>query len=352
MVSTNSESKTADMPAAVNARPRVLVTGATGRIGRHVVSELLQRRYRVRALTSKPIETVTRFEDNLEWRQFDWHHSLSFEPLVEGCDIVLHLGAELHRIENMQRSNVDVVRALARASEQAGVKFFCYTSSVAVYGSSLNAVVTEDSPVLTCDRDVKGEFFADENLRAYGRTKLAGERAIHEEAKRGTYIILRPTVVVDVPDLMELCSWSYLKKAVAGYRRSHQIYVLDVVHAILWFMDEHLAKNRNGCSVDVYNLSNDDFANNTYAHFFHEAFRRTSDRRFNSIELPSIFDRIRNAVRFGILPRRHLLGAMFFSPEKLYSTGYRHRYGVKELHERAINALASEQDSSEQNKSS
>ena len=41
-----------------NAQTRVLVTGATGKIGRHVVDELLARGYQVRALTSKRIAKV------------------------------------------------------------------------------------------------------------------------------------------------------------------------------------------------------------------------------------------------------------------------------------------------------
>jgi thioester reductase-like protein len=82
-------------------------------------------------------------QPNLEWRQFNWEHSLAFEPLVEGCAAVLHLGAELQRIDKMQRSNVDVTRAPVRASERTGAKFFCYVSSIAVYGSSLDANVSE-----------------------------------------------------------------------------------------------------------------------------------------------------------------------------------------------------------------
>ena len=60
------------------AQMRVLVTGATGTIGRHVVTELVARGYQVRALTSKPVVEAS-VSDRLEWRQLDFHQSLDFD---------------------------------------------------------------------------------------------------------------------------------------------------------------------------------------------------------------------------------------------------------------------------------
>ena len=179
------------------------VTGATGKIGHHVVDELLARGYQVRALTSKRIAKVFA-SDRLEWCQLDFQESLDFDPLVRECAAVIHLGAEISVIERMQRSNVEATHALAEASERAGVKFFCYTSSVAVYGSSRRRRVLEDSPVLTTDRDVRSEYWAHEGLRCYGRTKLQGELAIGTMAHNVEYVVLRPSTVVDVQDLFNL----------------------------------------------------------------------------------------------------------------------------------------------------
>ena len=78
-------------PVRSNAQTRVLVTGATGKIGRHVVSELLARGYHVRALTSKPVAAAP-VSDRLEWCQLDFQESLDFDPLVRGCAAVIHLG--------------------------------------------------------------------------------------------------------------------------------------------------------------------------------------------------------------------------------------------------------------------
>jgi nucleoside-diphosphate-sugar epimerase len=322
-----------------DVRTRVLVTGASGKIGKYVIAELAERGYAVRALTSKPVEAVSGSKSEVEWLQFDWHQSLEFAPLVEGCAAVLHLGAELRQVEKMQRSNVEVTQNLARAAEAAGVKFFCYVSSVAVYGSSLSAMVTEDSSVLTHDRDVRSEYIAGKDLRAYGRTKLAGELKIREQARTTDYVILRPTVVVEVADLVALGTWSYFRRGIAGYRHSQQIFILDVVHAILWFMERSLTSSSRQPAVSVYNLADDDITDNTYANFFRKAYHLSSDPRFRSVQLPWIFDGLRDALKYKILPVRHSLGRMRFSTDRLYATGYRHRYGIQELHKRALDLL-------------
>jgi nucleoside-diphosphate-sugar epimerase len=315
------------------------VTGASGKIGKYVVAELAERGYAVRALTTKPVEAVTRSKSQVEWLQFDWDQSLAFAPLMEGCAAVLHLGAELRRVEKMQHSNVAVTQELARAAEAAGIKFFCYVSSVAVYGSSLCAIVTEDGPVLTHDRDVKSEYLAPEDLRAYGRTKLAGELKIREQARTTDYVILRPTVVVEADDLVALGRWSYFKRSIAGYRHSQQIFILDVVHAILWFMERSLASSSRKPAVNVYNLADDDVTENTYANFFRKAYHLCSDSRFRSVQFPWIFDGLRDALKYKMLPVRHSLGRMRFSTDRLIATGYRHRYGIQELHKRALDSL-------------
>jgi nucleoside-diphosphate-sugar epimerase len=330
------------IPDAIKSHSRVLVTGASGKIGKHVVAELVERGYVVRAITTKPIETIGPIQNGVEWVRFDWHRSSDFIPLVNGCSAVLHLGAELQNIEKMQRSNVEVPEELARASEAIGVTFFCYVSSVAVYGSALSATVTEASPVLTSDRDVRSEYLAVDTLRCYGRTKLAGEQKIRDCAKNVEYVFLRPTVVVEVTDLLELGSWSFVKRAIAGHRHSQQIYVLDVVHAIIWFMEQSLARKSLQPGISVFNLADNSVAENTYANFFRKAYQRSADPRFRIIPLPSIIDELRDSLKFRILPIRHTLGRMRFSTDLLESTGYRHRYGIQVLHERAMDALFAE----------
>ena len=310
-----------------NAQTRVLATGATGKIGRHVVNELLARGYHVRALTSKPIAKIPG-SDRLEWCQLDFQESLDFDPLVRECAAVIHLGAEISVIERMQRSNVEATRALAEASERAGVTFFCYTSSVAVYGSSRRRRVLEDSPVLTTDRDVRGESWAGEGLRRYGRTKLQGELAISAVAHNVEYVILRPSVVVDVQDLVKLHGWSKVSKHVNSSRYTHHIYVHDVADTILWFMERGLTRNQPSPGVSKFNLSEDDAPINTYGQIFKGAYGITGDQRWRISAIPQPFQWLLTVVKSRKLLLRYPPGLVLFSNDKLRATGYTIRFGM------------------------
>ena len=309
------------------ARTKILVTGATGKIGRHVVSELLARGYHVRALTSKRT-VMGPVHDRLEWRQLDFQESIDFDPVVRECTAVIHLGAELGVIERMQRSNVAATRALAEASERAGVRVFCYTSSIAVYGSSRRRRVLEDSPVLTADRDIQSEYWAEEVLRCYGRTKLQGELAISAAARGVEYVILRPSVVVDVHDLANLGAWSKLSRLWNSSRHTHYIYVFDVVDAIIWFMERGIRRAQPLPGVSKFNLSEDNTPINTYGQLFKAAYKISGDRRWHTATLPWPFQWPLAALKFRRLHLRWPVGLMLFSDGKLRATGYTSPFGM------------------------
>jgi nucleoside-diphosphate-sugar epimerase len=319
------------------SRARVLVTGASGRIGRHVVAELVQRGYQVRALTSKPLAEMKAKSDGVEWRQLDFHRSLDFDEAVRGCAAVIHLAAEIYAIGKMHRVNVEATQSLVQASEHAGVKVFLYTSSIAVYGSGLQRTITENSPVLTQDKDVKNEYWESGWLRNYGRTKLKGESIIARSAGRVEYVIFRPTKVEDVEDLVTIDDWSRLKKSVVSHRHTHYIYVRDVADAIIWFMERALDRDQPAPGVSIYNLSEDESANRTYAYFFERA--HTISGRYPVIALPWQLDWLNSFLKSRTFPLRHPLGRMRFSNAKLRAAGYKPRFGMAHAYQLTFEAL-------------
>ncbi|MEZ2126356.1 MULTISPECIES: NAD-dependent epimerase/dehydratase family protein [unclassified Sinorhizobium] len=321
-----------------SAPKRVLVTGATGRIGRVVVADLLERGYLVRATTSGN-KVPPDYGPAMEWRTVDFLEETAFDPVVEGCDGIVHLAAELGRKDRMGRVNVEATRALALAAERAEIPVFCYTSSVSVYGSGLARAITEDSPVLTHDRDVPSEYWALDYVREYGRTKLAGELALREVACKVRYFVFRPAVVVDVSQIIGIRDWNPVKRMLVAHRHAHHIYVGDVSDALIWFMERGWEGAASAGGVEVFNLAEDEFAEPRHIDFMRKAFAASGDRRYRTVNVPWIADWLRDFLRFRTLPLRNPLWRMRFSNNRLKAAGYRFRFGMAKAEKLALATL-------------
>jgi nucleoside-diphosphate-sugar epimerase len=263
-----------------------------------------------------------------------------FDQLVAGCDAVLHLAAEIGKQDRMQRVNVEATRGLAHAAERAGIQAFCYTSTVSVYGSGRASEISESSPVLTVDRDIASEYWALGYVRAYGRTKLAGERAIRDAAKSVRYTILRPAVVVSLDDLISIRKWSYFKRTLAAHRHAHHIYVRDVSDAIIWALERSLRGHGAPGSVELFNLSEDESPDAHHADFLKKAYAASGDRRFKVVTAPWVGDWLHDFLRFRSLPLRNPLWRMRFSNARLRAAGYYPLYGMAVAQSRALEQLS------------
>jgi NADH dehydrogenase len=115
-----SDSEDADQPGLV------LVTGATGYVGRRLVPHLLDRGVRVRALTRDP--GAVNWPDGVETVRGDVTDPGSLPPALEGVDVVVHLAAVTADRKpppgGYDAVNADGTAALARAAASAGVRGF------------------------------------------------------------------------------------------------------------------------------------------------------------------------------------------------------------------------------------
>lgn len=321
------------MSEAGGARPRrrILVTGASGKIGTAVVRNLLRSGYDVRATTSGR-HVPEGANKSVAWIGKNFNEDIDFEREVEGCDAVIHLAAEMSDIARMQRVNVDATAMLARAAERARVKEFIYTSSVAVYGNTWSWQVTEASPTLTAESDIRSEYAAPDALRTYGRTKLLGEMALRRTAGATNYVVLRPTVVVDTDDVLAIGNWSKLRRSLLARRHAHHVHLEDVADAVLWLLERGLARDEPRGDVSVYNVAEDDFGIRSYEDVYRELYAMTGDTRYVVHPAPAFVDRLVGAMRTGLAARRVPFGRMTFSSDKLRSQGYRRRCGLSELY--------------------
>ena len=203
-------------------------------------------------------------------------------------------------------------------------------------------MATEDAPVLTIERDVPSEYWAVEQTRTYGRTKLGGEHALRDAAAQVRYVVLRPTVVVSVAEIIGIREWSRVKRTLAAHRHAHHIYVGDVSDAIIWSMERAMQGSGSPGSVATYNLSEDEFSEPTHAEFMRKALAATGDERFRVMRVHWIADWLRDFLRFRTLPLRYPGWSMRFPSDKLRSVGHRQRFGMAQAHASALRWLANE----------
>ncbi len=166
---------------------RILVTGASGFIGQHVVRVLAERGYSVRAASRHPIVFDSPRVEGVAIG--DMSRSFAAEFLVRGVDAVVHAaGLSAARTdlppEAYSAINVDATRQLARAARSARVKRFVLMSSIrAQVGVTYSGIVTEATPAEPTD--------------AYGRSKRDAEAAMAKmlDGSSTQWTVLRPVLV-------------------------------------------------------------------------------------------------------------------------------------------------------------
>ena len=122
----------------------VLVTGATGFIGRRLVPELVERGMTVRAMTRRP----EAYDGPGEPVGGDVHDADSLTDALKGVDVAIYL---VHSLDDpdFERKDAEAARTFGRVAAEAGVSQIVYMGGLGADGEDL-------SPHLRSRREVEG----------------------------------------------------------------------------------------------------------------------------------------------------------------------------------------------------
>jgi nucleoside-diphosphate-sugar epimerase len=166
---------------------RVLVTGATGKVGHAIASALLEGSDHVRALVRDPNRAASVLPAGIEPVKGDITDPDSLAAAVEGCELVFNsMGLPEQWVRDeciFERVNAIGSGQLARAAKRAAVRRFVHTSTHDVFGASTGERFDE---TMLADYP-KGT--------AYERSKQHAEELVLAERDGMEVVILNPSGV-------------------------------------------------------------------------------------------------------------------------------------------------------------
>jgi dihydroflavonol-4-reductase len=166
---------------------RVLVTGATGKVGHAIASALLDRGDSVRALVRDPKRAASVLPAGIEPARGDANDPGSLAAAVEECELVFNamgLPEQWVRDEAIfDQVNAIGSAELAKASKGAGVRRFVHTSTHDVFAAEAGERFDETM----LDTDPKGT--------PYERSKQRAEELVLAERDGMEVVILNPSGV-------------------------------------------------------------------------------------------------------------------------------------------------------------
>ena len=170
---------------------KVLVTGATGFLGKYVVEELVEHGYQVRAFGRNRTIGQSLVNASVTFIQGDLTNQEDLTKACQEMDMVVHAGA-LSTVwgpwEDFYQTNVLGTKYVLEACREAKIERLVYVSSPSIYAAPRDQL------------DIKESDAPQENrLNNYIRSKLASEK-LFKDYPDVSSIILRPRGLFGIGD--------------------------------------------------------------------------------------------------------------------------------------------------------
>lgn len=299
----------------------ILITGASGFIGKKLVSALNNNHNRLRALSRKKIPGIETVVCNL---QFD---NISADAL-KGIDIVFHLAGVAHDSSNQKglkedqyiEVNIKATEKLADLAAMSGVKKFLFLSSVKAGGNLMTYRCMD-------------ELDQSEPEGIYGKTKRKAElKLLNIGQQSEMQILIIRSALVYGPSMKGNLSkmFSGIKKGwfpslpKVSNRRS-MVHVDDLIKAIL------LVSENNSSNGEIY-IVTDGIPYSSRE--IYEVMLELSGRSIPKWSVPLVLFNL--AAIFSVSFRykvNKLFEDAYYSSEKINSIGFKPQRTLKEMNE-------------------
>lgn len=220
---------------------KILVTGATGRVGSRLVPHLLQRGDTVRVLARNPESATALQAQGADIAGGDLTDTGSLAQAVADMDAIVHLAAFFRGAtpEQALAVNLDGAIAMAQAALDEKVPRLVFVSTNLVYGPGQGVRFREQDPPHPAS--------------AYPKSKLAAEQALlalHQTHGLALRIVRLAYVYGDGdPHLSEGLRWF---RSWNPSQEMHMVHHADVAQAIALVLDA------NGIDGQIYNVGDDE----------------------------------------------------------------------------------------------
>lgn len=167
---------------------RVLLTGANGYIGTKISKKLISSEHDVVAIYRNENPHINDKASNFHAVKCDLNQTKRLTTLLDGCDLVMHLAADL-KTKFIYKNTLSITKSLLKAMDTAGVDKIILCSSISVLDyASEEAQSQIDNTTPLCIND--------DSLGEYARMKRDQEKLVKAWAK-GTKraLVMRPGLV-------------------------------------------------------------------------------------------------------------------------------------------------------------
>jgi nucleoside-diphosphate-sugar epimerase len=220
---------------------KILVTGATGKVGSRFVPRLLAKGYDVRILVRDAAKASNLIALGAEIVTGDLFDTDSLVPAVAGVDAVIHLAALFRTFtdnEGIIKTNHTGSVALGDVAAAVGVKRFVFVSTSNVYGSGYGHPAREDDAV-----DIN-------DPRPYASSKIAAEQELLKMNMDVRILRLGFVYGDKDPHIEEIIPLLNKWKRHSG-SRMHMVHHLDVAQALIMLLE------RDGLNGEIFNIADD-----------------------------------------------------------------------------------------------